>query len=287
MNKLAFFIAFLACSSAAQTGTTTASQPLNLVFVKKEVITDRLSQYKGSGNTRGQTLKQMFESAGCTGEQLQQHPVKHQPADVICTLPGETPDVILVGAHFDYVDRGDGVIDNWSGASLLPSLLASLKTQPKLKHTFIFAGFSGEEQGLIGSTAYVKDLSANQLQTIRAAVIIDTLALGPTEVWASRANKPLLGLLFATSRTMKLPLTSVNVDNFGESDEEPFIAKKIPTVTIHSLTSATIPVLHSPKDNWSAVKLDDYYESYKLLSGYLAILDRYLDSAFAADTKAK
>ena len=232
-------------------------------------------------------MKQLFESAGCAGEQLQQHPVKHQPADVICTLRGETPDVILVGAHFDYVDRGDGVIDNWSGASLLPSLFTSLKTQPKLKHTFIFAGFSGEELGLIGSTAYVKDLSADQLQTIRAAVIIDTLALGPTKVWASRANKPLLGLLFATSRTMKLPLTSVNVDNFGESDEEPFIAKKVPTVTIHSLTSATIPVLHSPKDNWSAVKLDDYYESYKLLSGYLAILDRYLDSALAADAKAK
>jgi hypothetical protein len=287
MNKLVLLIMLLACNGVAQTGTTTASQSVNLAFVKREVVADRLSQYKGNNKTRGQTLKQMFESAGCNGEQLQEQPVKHEPADVICTLRGQTPEIILVGAHFDYVDRGDGVIDNWSGASLLPSLFTSLKAQPKLKHTFIFAGFSGEEQGLLGSTAYVKNLSADQIQTIRAAVIIDTLALGPTEVWASRANKEMLGMLFSTAHAMKLPLKSVNVDYFGESDEEPFIAKKIPTVTVHSLTSATLQVLHSPKDNWSAVKVDDYYESYKLLSGYLTILDHYFDPALAGGAKAK
>lgn len=287
MNKpLLFCFLLLTCYGLCDAQTNAvAPHPITLEFLTKETVVNRLAQYKGNDNTREQTLKQMFESAGCIGDQLKEKSVKHQPADVVCTLPGETPEIILVGAHFDHVDRGDGVIDNWSGASLLPSLFASVKLQPKQKYTYVFVGFSGEEQGLIGSTAYTKGLSADEMKSIRAAVIIDTLALGPTEVWGSRANKVLLVLLSGAAQAMKLPLSSMNVDGFGESDEEPFIAKKIPTVTIHSLTPATVPVLHSSKDKWNAVKVDDYYDSYKLLSGYLTILDRYLEQGLAENVK--
>ena len=34
--------------------------------------------------------------------------------------------VIVLTSHNDKVDVGDGVVDNWSGASLLPSLFQSL-----------------------------------------------------------------------------------------------------------------------------------------------------------------
>jgi hypothetical protein len=72
---------------------------------------------------------------------------------------------------------------------------------------------------------------------------------------------------------LKLPLAGVNVDALGMSDEEPFIKRKIPSITIHSLTQDTIAVLHSSKDNYGAVRFQDYYNSYKLLSGFLAFLD--------------
>ncbi len=60
----------------------------------------------------------------------------------------------------------------------------------------------------------------------------------------------------------------------GESDEESFIQQKVPTITLHSLTQKTLSVLHSPQDNYSAVHFDDYYESYCLVSAYLALLDQ-------------
>jgi hypothetical protein len=75
---------------------------------------------------------------------------------------------------------------------------------------------------------------------------------------------------------LKLPLTGMNVDGVGESDEESFINRKVPVVIIHSLTQETIPVLHSPKDKYSAIHFDDYYNSYRLLSGYLVFLDQGL-----------
>ena len=103
------------------------------------------------------------------------------------SLPGSTPQVIVVGAHFDHVSEGDGVVDNWSGASLLPSLFQSLMGSAR-KHTFIFVAFTGEEEGLLGSAFYVKQLSKDQLSNIEAMINLDSLGLGPTEVWVSQSG---------------------------------------------------------------------------------------------------
>ena len=47
-------------------------------------------------------------------------------------------------------------------------------------------------------------------------------------------------------------------------------------IVIHSLTQATIPILHSPKDKYEAIHQQDYYDSYRLLSAFLALLDEKL-----------
>ena len=69
---------------------------------------------------------------------------------MICALPGTSDKVIIVGAHFDHVPKGDGVADHWSGASLLPSLYEAIKKEPR-RHSYIFIGFTDEEKGEVGS----------------------------------------------------------------------------------------------------------------------------------------
>lgn len=99
----------------------------------------------------GTTLKQIFTEAGCDESHLSEQPVKGSKLpNVICVLPGSSDRVIIVGAHFDRVPDGDGVVDNWSGASLLPSLYEAVKLEPR-KHTYIFVGFTDEEKGEVGS----------------------------------------------------------------------------------------------------------------------------------------
>ena len=241
--------------------------------VTSEVVEQRLKSYKGNDSEREATIKSLFRSAGCPEERLSEQPVKgsKQP-NVICVLPGGADAVIVVGAHFDHVDAGDGVVDNWSGASMLPSLYQALKAEPR-RHTFIFVAFTAEEKGLVGSHFYVNSLTSDELKKIDAMVNMDTLGLGPTEVWASRSDQKLVQALNKMANTLKLSLTRVNVDRVGESDEESFINHKVPTITIHSLTSATIRVLHSNRDNYGAIRFDDYYNTYRLLSGYLVLLD--------------
>ncbi len=72
---------------------------------------------------------------------------------------------------------------------------------------------------------------------------------------------------------MNLPIGGMNVNGFGESDEESFIRQKVCTMTIHSLTPETTHVLHNSADKPSAVRFHDYYDTYRLLAAYLAILD--------------
>jgi hypothetical protein len=257
--------------------TITASAPLvaqiRFATVNSDVVEQRLRSYKGNDNEREATIKTLFQSAGCPEDKLTEQPVKGlKQSNVICTLPGNTDSVIVAGAHFDHVDAGDGVVDNWSGASLLPSLYQVLKTEPR-KHTFIFVAFAGEEKGLVGSRFYVDSLAPEQVKKINAMVNMDTLALGPTEVWVTHSDDKLVRALNGMALALKLPLTGVNVDRVGKSDEESFISRKVPTITVHSLTQETLRVLHSPKDNYGAVHFSDYYNSYRLLSGYLVLLD--------------
>jgi Iap family predicted aminopeptidase len=242
----------------------------------QDAIAARLKQFSGSDQERESRLKGWFREAGCAESQTVEQKVSSGlPPNLICTLPGETDSIILVGAHFDYVPRGEGVVDNWSGASLLPSFASTLTQRPR-HHTFILIAFSGEERGLVGSEFYAKHLNPAQRERIAAVINLDSLGLAPTEVWASRADPQLVRVLNAVAHAMNLPLSAMNVDNAGSTDSESFAPYKIPRITIHSVTQDTWHVLHSPGDQFSAIHLGDYYSTYRLLTAYLVELDQYL-----------
>ena len=103
------------------------------------LIAQRVKRYGGSDIKREAALKQMFGEAGCA--EITEQPVKGlKEPNLICVMKGNSERSIIVGAHYDHVDRGSGVVDNWSGASLLPSLMQSLKNEQR-RHTYIFIAF--------------------------------------------------------------------------------------------------------------------------------------------------
>jgi len=243
--------------------------------VQPDVIEDRLHLYHGKDAERRVTLTRLFEEVGCIGDRLEVQMVEKADApNVICTLPGSTEEVIVVGAHFDRVDKGDGVADNWSGASLLPSLYQSLSSE-KRWHTFVFIGFSDEEEGFLGSKFYADHLTKEELASIQSMINLDTLGLDSTRVWASRSNPDLVSLLDEVAASTKLPLDVMDVEHVGNSDGSSFRRHNVPVLTLHSVTPGNIKILHSKKDKFSAIHLDDYYDSYKLIVSYLVTLDDY------------
>lgn len=244
--------------------------------VSREVVAARLARYTGNNPQREATLKEIFAEAGCADQHLSEQPVKGSKVpNLICLLPGSSDRVIIVGAHFDRVSEGDGVVDNWSGASLLPSLYEAVKIEPR-KHTYVFVGFTDEERGEVGSRFYARQMTKEQVAATDAMVNMDTLGLGPTEIWATRSDKRLNGALVYIAKQLNVPITGVNVEQVGSTDSEQFSARKIPSITIHSLTQETwnAHILHTSKDKISAVRLDDYFQTYRLLAAYVAFLDQ-------------
>lgn len=81
-----------------------------------------------------------------------------QAYNIIADIPGSDPKAgyVMAGAHLDSWVAGDGAADNGAGAAVVMEaarILASLNLHPK--RTIRFALWAGEEQGLLGSFAYV------------------------------------------------------------------------------------------------------------------------------------
>jgi carboxypeptidase Q len=87
---------------------------------------------------------------GATGEGL----------NIIANIPGTTkPDeVVMIGGHFDSWIGGTGATDNGAGAVVMIEVMRILKAlHLKLDRTVRLGLWSGEEQGIYGSRAYVKE----------------------------------------------------------------------------------------------------------------------------------
>lgn len=252
------------------------AQDFRVRLASRESIEARLGEYKGSNQQRAMKLKAMFFEAGCrdVSEQLVR---RSNPPNVICVLPGTSGRIIIVGAHFDRVSGSDGVADNWSGASLLPSLYQAVNVDSR-RHTYVFIGFTMEEAGLIGSRYYARKMTRDQVALTDAMVNLDTLGLAPTEIWRSRSDESLILPLLRVSMYLDLPLYGVNFGRVGSTDSESFKPLKIPRITIHSLTqeSEDQQILHTKRDKLAVVNLDYLYDTYHMLAIYLVYLDQLL-----------
>jgi carboxypeptidase Q len=83
----------------------------------------------------------------------------HNAYNVFAEIPGTDPKsgYVMAGAHLDSWVAGDGAADNGAGSVMIMEaarILASMQVQPK--RTIRFALWAGEEQGLLGSAAYVE-----------------------------------------------------------------------------------------------------------------------------------
>jgi carboxypeptidase Q len=95
--------------------------------------------------------------------------------NIVGEIPGsDYPEqVVVLGAHLDSWDLGTGAVDDGFGvAAVLGSAKAILSAGIKPKRTIRFILFTGEEQGLLGSRAYLKQHQA-EVRNFVCAVVLD------------------------------------------------------------------------------------------------------------------
>ncbi|MDP1568484.1 MAG: M20/M25/M40 family metallo-hydrolase [Vicinamibacterales bacterium] len=79
--------------------------------------------------------------------------------NVIAEIPGtdKANELVMLGAHFDSWHAGTGSVDNASGSAVMLEAMRILKaTGLPMRRTVRMALWTGEEQGLLGSRAYVR-----------------------------------------------------------------------------------------------------------------------------------
>jgi hypothetical protein len=80
--------------------------------------------------------------------------------NVIGEIPGgrKRAEIVMIGAHLDSWHTGTGATDNAAGSAVMIEVMRILKTlNLRLDRTVRLALWSGEEQGILGSRAYVTE----------------------------------------------------------------------------------------------------------------------------------
>lgn len=185
--------------------------------------------------------------------------------NVLAVLPGSDPDlsheVIVIGAHYDHVGRGNqnnsqgpigyihnGADDNASGTAALLELIdafASLKNGPR--RTLLFAFWDAEELGLLGSK-YWLSRPTHPLKDLRLVVNIDMLGRlrdGKVIVVGWRSSPSLRLRLARQNRAGDLHF-HYEPTVIGDSDHHPFYMAGIP---ILHLDSGKHDDYHRPSDD--------------------------------------
>ena len=153
-------------------------------------------------------------------------------ANIVAALPGEVKKKIIVGAHFDSWDMGQGAIDNGIGTAILFDLARLLKAHyPQNHYTVEFVWFNGEELGLWGSKNYVAMHASDDI----AAMINMDMTGTPTGFNAMGTDEfvPILKDLVAKLNGFELTAGVTNQPGTN-SDHQSFMLKGIPTLDMQA-----------------------------------------------------
>ena len=247
------------------------AQRVQFTPVEKAAVLERMKTIPETNAERALKLKDLFSTAGCNGKSLVEQKVDGVDSpNIICRLGTEDGETVIVGAHYDRNSSAQRPLDNWSGAAILPALYQSLRTR-KRSHGFVFVAFAGSGDHPVGAEFFADHLGHKQLERAEAMVNVDALGLSPTKVWSDHSDKDLLHDLMVMVYALKLSASQIDIAAAGATDSDPFAARHIPQITIHSLTQQNVATGATTQ-----FRPTNYYDTYRLLCGYLAYLDQTL-----------
>ncbi len=191
--------------------------------------------------------------------------------NTVAEIPGtEKPDeVVIVGGHLDSWDLGTGATDNGTGSmAVLAAARALQKLGVKPKRTIRFVLFTGEEQGLNGSKAYVK-AHQNELGKISAVLVHDSgtgkvLTVGLMGNYAARETVD--RALYPLARVKEIGLAEPTLRSEGGSDHVPFDEAGVPGFWCVQENVDYDKTHHSQADTIDRVRWDDLTEGAQVLA---------------------
>ncbi len=170
-------------------------------------------------------------------------------ANVLGVLPGYDPvlreTAVVVGAHYDHLGLGGeyslapsrfgeihpGADDNASGTAGLILLAKAFAKRGGAKRTLIFAAFSAEELGIVGSSHYAKDprLPLDKTVAMINLDMIGRLKNRTLYVFGVKTGREFAEILEEVNQGRNLTL-KFGGDGYGPSDHTSFYTRKVPVL---------------------------------------------------------
>jgi hypothetical protein len=180
-------------------------------------------------------------------EVLPADPAMH---NVIGVLRGTKPEwadqSVVVGAHYDHlgIDKNGlvhpGADDNASGVAVLLELARQMAAAGAPQRTVIYAAFTGEESGLLGSKRFAAATSAWPATKAIGMVNLDTvgrLSSGKILVLGSNSADEWIHIVNGAGYVTGAPVEAVMTDP-GGSDQKSFIEIGVPAVQVFTGANA-------------------------------------------------
>ena len=189
--------------------------------------------------------------------------------NVVAEIRGyEKPDeAVILGAHLDSWDLGTGATDNGTGSmAVLAAARALQKSGLKPKRTIRFVLFTGEEQGLNGSRAYVKQ-HKDELAKISGMLVHDTgtgkvLTIGLMGNYGARETVDRVVYPLAELAGIMEP----SMRSEGGSDHVPFDEAGVPGFWCVQDEADYDKTHHSQADTLDRVRWDDLTQGAEVLA---------------------
>ncbi|MGG5260194.1 M28 family metallopeptidase [Phycicoccus avicenniae] len=182
-------------------------------------------------------VKATLDAAGYTTQVQSFSTSSGTSYNVVATLAGTDPSrVVMAGAHLDSVSAGPGINDNGSGtAGVLETAVQYAASGQRPRNTLRFGFWGAEEQGLLGSKAYVASLSAAEKAKIALYLNIDMIGSPNPGYFVyddNAAGNAVRDEITAWYTAKGIPSEYIDVQ--GRSDHAAFRAAGLPTAGIFS-----------------------------------------------------
>jgi hypothetical protein len=220
-------------------------------------------------------------------------PPDSEKNNVIGVLRGTKPDwaasSVVVGAHYDHLGVGkDGTVhpgadDNASGVAVLLELARQMAASGPASRSVVFAAFTGEESGLLGSKRYVTAPSAWPASKAIGMVNLDTVGRlfgGKILVLGSSSATEWIHIVNGAGYVTGAPVEAVMTDP-GGSDQKSFIEIGVPAVQVFTGAHADYHQAGDTADKIDGAGLVKVAAVTRELVAYLAERDRPLTSTLS------
>ena len=215
--------------------------------------------------------RQIVAGAGPRFEARIENTLGHVPVqqwNTVAELRGtERPgEVVILGAHLDSWDLGQGVTDNGTGSMVVleaARVLAQSGLNPRRTVRFIL--FSGEEEGLLGSRAYAA-AHAGEADSIQAVLVLDN-GTGAITGQALQNHPELAGLWHA----LLAPVASLGADSVREAsksgtDHLSFLPYGVPAFNFDQLPRGYSHTHHSQTDTYDKAVAGDLKQAAAVMA---------------------